>query len=161
MGEKAILLPIKKKWLDLIFAGKKIIEIRKFSPRVSTVYLYETKEKGGSGKILAKCSVGDVTPYKCPMSENSNKEIIHRRSEIARLSKFSCVPIEEIYEYAGWPCRKIGYGDIFSEGYSKNSGKVLYGWKLENVQKVDLNLSDFGLTRAPQSFCYVAECNAL
>lgn len=156
MENKAILLPIKKKWLDLILAGKKTIEIRKFSPSASTVYLYETKGDGGSGKVLAKCSLGDIQFYECPTFADK-REKIYRRNVINELSKLSCVPIDEIYEYAGWPAERRLRGDIFTAKDLANSNKVLWGWTVGDVQRVDLNLSDFGLTRAPQSFCYVKE----
>ena len=52
---KAVLLSIKKEWLDKIANGEKTIELRKTMPSAIkfpfAVLCYETKANGGSGKV--------------------------------------------------------------------------------------------------------------
>ncbi len=57
MAEKAVLMSIHKNWLDKILSGEKILEIRGNYPKSAylpfQVYLYETRNGGGCGRIRA------------------------------------------------------------------------------------------------------------
>ena len=56
-SNKAVLLSIKKQWLEKILSGEKTIEVRKTMPwEISypfVVFCYETKANGGAGKVTA------------------------------------------------------------------------------------------------------------
>ena len=50
-----IILPIMKKWSDLIFKGQKKYELRKKLPEgVSKIYVYESR---GSGKVIGELKI--------------------------------------------------------------------------------------------------------
>lgn len=55
-SNKAVLLSIKKQWLEKILSGEKTVEVRKTMPwEISypfVVFCYETKANGGAGKDL-------------------------------------------------------------------------------------------------------------
>lgn len=51
---KAVILSLRPQWCEKIFNGSKSIEVRKSRPSIPTpfkVYVYQTKFKGGRGKI--------------------------------------------------------------------------------------------------------------
>lgn len=54
----ALLQSIRKEWTDLIVSGKKTVEVRKKGPAIYPlpdmikVYIYETKARGGTGKVI-------------------------------------------------------------------------------------------------------------
>ena len=56
-------LIIKKKWLDLIVSGKKVIEIRGSDTKRQneTIYLLES----GTGRVRAKCRISATYPISC------------------------------------------------------------------------------------------------
>jgi len=129
----AILLPIHKKYSDLILNNEKKLELRKTLPKDTwensyTVYLYETKNTG-CGKIVgnfimnSRVLIDPNAPY-------------YRRVEY---EKESCLTWEEISQYC--------------------NGKVIQGWRVRKPKRFDtpLTLADFGLTHAPQSWCYVED----
>lgn len=66
---KAILLSIKKEWLDKIMAGNKVMEVRKTMPwEIShpfVVFCYETKANGGAGRITAAFICNDIEKLDC------------------------------------------------------------------------------------------------
>lgn len=63
-NDKAILLSIKKEWLDKIMAGDKVMEVRKTMPwEISypfVVFCYETKANDGAGRITAAFICNDI-----------------------------------------------------------------------------------------------------
>ena len=63
-SNKAVLLSIKKQWLEKILSGEKTIEVRKTMPwEISypfVVFCYETKANGGAGKVTAVTSIHSI-----------------------------------------------------------------------------------------------------
>lgn len=61
---KAVLLSIKKDWLDKIASGEKAIELRKTMPSTLkcpfAVLCYETKANGGSGEVKGAFIVNQI-----------------------------------------------------------------------------------------------------
>lgn len=68
-SNKAVLLSIKKQWLEKILSGEKTIEVRKTMPwEISypfVVFCYETKANGGAGKVTAAFVCRDINTLDC------------------------------------------------------------------------------------------------
>lgn len=122
---QAVLISIKPEWVELIMAGQKITEIRKVAPKLETPFDMYIYECG-TGHVVGMCKCTGITEY------NMN------RFGVELLSRNSCVPKKQIHEYAG----------------AKPS---LFGWGIRNAIRFDepKKLSEFGLSRPPQSWCYV------
>lgn len=147
--DKSVLISIRPKWCDLIAAGKKTIEVRKTRPKLVLpfkVYIYETlgkteaptfvDEEGheiyqGRGKVIGEFICDWIKDF--GFSYYNHGEYIG----IDNLSEKSCLYFEDLYEYIG-------------ESFG-------YGWHISNLKIYDepKELSDFGLKRPPQSWCYV------
>ncbi len=128
-----IMQSIHKTWDSLIFAGSKNLELRKSKPigirYPAKVYIYETKQFGGCGMV-----VGDYV-----LKFEPSESLFENRDKLMSiLSVHSCVSPQDIMNY--------------------HAGKgTIYAWRISNVQKYDhpMNLTDFGLEKAPQSWCYL------
>lgn len=124
-----ILLSIRPRWLRKIFDGEKTVELRKSRPNGDT-----------------------VLPVKVYFYET-------RAGRGAVVGEGLCYFIEKTekppYSYSLVLCSGLMAPDI--SRYA--NGKPIYGWYLSKVveYKTPRPLSDFGLNRAPQSWCYVKE----
>ena len=158
---KAVLISIQPTWCAVIAIGIKTIEIRKTRPKIDTpfkCYIYCTKAKN-IDEVLHPC--------------NDKNDI--RNGKV--IGEFIC---DEVFTD-----KRGEYADIFSKSglvplfaqkkYGKN--KPLYGWHISNLIIYDKpkELSEFcgkssvfcirddgklsytGVTRPPQSWCYVEE----
>lgn len=166
---RSILMSIRPQWCNLIFNGDETIELRKTRPNYMEiltpfkVFVYETMaileepwmdEDGhmnwrGSGRIVGEfvCnmiyqlewdSYGIFDRYSVdPINLNVYEYLaLFPDSSHASMSK-TCVTKSDFVEYA--------------------NGKQVYGWEIENPKryKTPIDLSAFGIKRAPQSWCYV------
>lgn len=94
-----VIIAIHKEYADLIFEGKKTIEVRKgkMPHYCDRVFLYETKKDGGAGMI-----VGEFEPaYLVPIMEISPDEMSN--SAVAQ----TCLSRIELEAYAGAPYKKL------------------------------------------------------
>lgn len=142
---KSVLISIKPKWCDLIASGKKTIEVRKNRPKLETpfkCYIYETKARYGRGEVIGEfvCEHIDRIVH-CGTSNNDIKLRFEDRyyyTEIAQEYFYKC---------------QLAYNDL--EMYS--NGGDIYGWHISKLKIYDRpkELSEFGLSRPPQSWCYV------
>lgn len=123
-----IVLSIHPKWAELIYSGKKTLELRKsfpknFDPELDKVYLYET------------APVKKVTGYFCLEKRHEEEELeIHILDDFFdEISEKSCVPRKQIDEYL--------------------KGGDLEIWRIRTAVKFD---KPFVLRekRAPQSWMY-------
>lgn len=143
MAERAVVISVKKKWIDKIFSGEKTIEIRKTVPMIAppfTCYIYCVKDGGGEsgGKIVGKfiCEEidrftfkkGEFSPTKKPILENA------------------CVSAEELKDYI--KTRRYGYA-LYIENPEKFE-KPMALHEFNEIGKTKLNV-------APQSWCYFDE----
>lgn len=146
---KSILISIRPEWCKKIADGTKTIEIRKTRPKLETpfkCYIYCTK---GRGDCLWRWD-GIWYDTQFP-NERPN------RLDGKVIGEFIC---EEIMEaecgaYAKIPLAKTAMDAFGLVDYA--DGAIIYGWcisKLEIYSRPKL-LSEFGLTRPPQSWCYV------
>lgn len=154
---KSVLISIQPKWCELIASGKKTIEVRKNRPRLETpfkCYIYCTYGQGlieyhdsdypnmlldqkvSKDSIWGNCCNGKVIgEFVCEL-------ILDMYPPFGNKTEGTCLEAREMYEYAG------GYGWV---------RRPLCGWFISNLEIYDTpkELSEFGLTRAPQSWCYV------
>ena len=137
---KAVLLSIKKEWLDKIMASEKVIEVRKTMPwEIShpfVVFCYETKTGGGAGHVVAAFICNDIEKLDCLREFPDCIAGSKLPAMTAQFVKESCLTFEQLLEYG-------------------NNVGVLYGWKVTEPHGINMQLSDFGVKRAPQSWQYV------
>lgn len=146
---KSVLISTHPVWCREIIRGLKTLELKKSYPKVGgqfKCYIYCTLN--GSNELFRDVLRGDVAlwnrekwadkkgnvigefvcDYIMRHCEMANADLAERPSRVSR---------EKIYEYS--------------------NGKEVYGWHISNLKIYDTPkpLSEFGLTRAPQSWCYV------
>ena len=124
-----IVLSIHPKWAELIYQGKKTLELRKTIPlkNVERVYLYETAPVCAVTGFFKYFAYTRITKK----AFNAYKNIVTEKS---------CVPLKDIKKYFGKSDK------IF--GWVCNAGSN------SNVFSKPVPLSVFEIKRAPQSWCY-------
>lgn len=171
---KSVLISINKPHTDNIFTHKKKkIEWRKKPLPKTTNYCYETKNKGGCGKVIGQFDV----------VHNIEFDPLNHHLYSLDFIKDGCVPIEDLIEYANGDViygnvleKIVGYDEPkeLSEFYTpewfrdcekgcddmermrcptKDSRKVdrMCGWCRKGGKPI---------TRPPQSWCYVESAGA-
>ena len=145
-----IMLSIRPKWCELIARGQKTIEIRKTKPKCDVpfkVYIYCTKQRV-NGEILLTYDKkiegrnkgfrdgGDIPLAGKVIGEFVCDEILDCRDVHIDVT---CLTVEEWLKY--------------TEGHKG----LVYGWHISDLIIYDKpkDLSDFGMKRPPQSWCYV------
>lgn len=150
-----IIISIRPKWVAKILKGEKTLEIRKTAPKCDLpidVYIYCTKgdyighlSNKYVGKIVAKFTLNKVERIEGAYDELCQEFEI---SDIHRLSRESCVDEGDLIDY-------------LSKGKYNNNSNDTYGyaWHISNLEIFDKpkTLADYGLKRAPQSWCYAKE----
>lgn len=140
---RPILLSLNPKWFELIMTGRKTIEVRKRAPLQThpyKVYLYCTK----AGEVIYRAGVkGKFKPYQM------NGTVC---------GEFTCVSTTEYSP--PWRDHELGTCLTAPELYKYAAGanKLCY-MKIENPILYDKpkQLADFGITWAPQSWCYLED----
>lgn len=137
MAEKAVLMSIHKQWLDKIISGDKILEVRRNFPTnlkpPFQVYLYETHNGGGCGRIRAVAL--------CTGIFHLSKSDFETDESNAFL-KASCLMREQLSSFF-------------------QSREMVYGWQMWDVQSADIALADVDAKRAPQGWQYCSILNQL
>ena len=134
---KSVLISIQPKWCEMISKGRKTMELRKNFPKLQTpfkVYIYCTKRAGfitvnRNDKVCDRKVIGEfVCDYILRDCHMANADLAEYPS---------CVRREDILRYA--------------------NGKRVYGWHISDLVIYDepKDLAAFGLSRPPQSWCYV------
>ena len=165
---KAVMLSVRPKWVEKIASGEKTIEVRKTRPKLQTpfkCYIYCTQPKYPHEDFI-------LTDYPKPQFYGGGKVI----------GEFTCDQF-----WIGTPhntnplfCMAACMDGFDTEKYAK--GKTLYGWHISDLRIYDTprDLREFasgssrfmlnpktadgfpitlsGMTRPPQSWCYVEEC---
>lgn len=151
---KAVMLSIKPDWCSLIAIGEKTVEVRKTRPKIEPpfkCYIYETKAESeipwvdedghfiykGRGAVIGEFVCDHVIPI-----YNDTLLSADIPDELMLENLSPCLTDREIKEYLG----------------DRSRG---YGWHISDLVIYDTPrpLSDFGLKRPPQSWCYVKEAN--
>lgn len=97
---KDYILSLRPKWAQLILDGEKVLEIRKTAPLVLAtkdsplrVWVYETKNGGGCGKIVGM--------FLCPGIESVTGKDFCTAIRLILLSKKSRLSVQELRDYKG------------------------------------------------------------
>ncbi len=164
---KAVLISIKPKWCELIADGKKTIVVRKTKPKLKPpfkCYIYCTKDKNnhfwtgkrysyfddrshnafdkdGNGKVIGEfvCDRIDIIDIiDDPVMTYIRVNQLNQHPDIC-ITAETCLNINQLQRYL--------------------NDKKGYGWHISDLKIYDepIELSEFGLTRPPQSWCYVEE----
>lgn len=123
-----VLISIRPSWCHLILSGQKFVELRKSSPKLAPVpcpFRVYLYET----KLGRGAIVGECI---CWLIEKAEQ-----RSCSVAMVEGSCSTFDQIAAYA--------------------KSKPVYGWYLAKVTeyKTPQPLSDLGIQRAPQSWCYI------
>lgn len=150
MMDKAVLISIRPNWCKKILSGYKTLEIRKTRPKLKTpfkCFIYMTKQKKSDNGWLAAvetergCYYGAgsvIGEFVCYEIERIDVPYPAYQKELPiRILKESCIPYYDLHRYAY-------HDDVF-------------GWNISDLKIYDTpkQLADFGLSRAPQSWCYL------
>lgn len=166
---ESVLISIRPKWVEKIASGEKTVEVRKTRPKLKTpfkCYIYCTQSgKYSGGKVVKNIWINRGTKSRFIGNGKIIGEFIC--DEIKTYLPDDFVGAEDLDgtirekpidgEYAYWiPYQEqtcLTYCEIKKYG----DGKTLYGWHISNLKIYDdpKELSDFGLKRPPQSWCYV------
>lgn len=173
---KAVLLSIRPTWANEIDRGTKTVEVRKSLPTIEgypfkpfKVYLYCTQGKDRLVDIIHDGDdiYGDTYHGKPVFITYPECGYGYRVERKTVFGEFLCDKSEMLNNLFSWDDTECGYHlphngescltkkDL--EEYGK--GKRLWGWHVSNYKyyKEPKSLADFGLTRPPQSWCYVEE----
>ena len=169
---KAVLMSIRPTWAQAIDRGEKTVEIRKSFPNYKQVsgpfkvYLYCTE---GKPKLITILRDGDENygeiyhgnPIFITHPEGGYGSRIRRKTIFG---EFICNSAEYLntLDYDAQTYRLPYYGKsclTLAELYEYGQGKRLWGWHISDYKyyREPKELSDFGLKRPPQSWCYVNE----
>lgn len=174
---KAVLLSIRPEWCEKIASGRKTIEVRKTRPNLETpfkCYIYETYDKmyAGTGIWYPKEQFRFAHGCRKVIGEFVCDEIIDGRAEpqhwiyICENSMLSC---QQIYSYCGEDAdgnTKYCWGWHISDLVIYDKPKELSEFHLMYTPACNFseecggsNATEclFGITRPPQSWCYVEE----
>lgn len=140
---KKVLISISAKWCELIFNGQKTIEVRKSFP----------KQLETPFEVLVYLPKKD-----CPVNIGCGGKVI---GSFVCDKVYKIVPDGEYYsngydiddDMLSETCLGRGYLTGYGLGYT------LYGWHITSPKLFDKprELSEFGIARAPMSWCYVEE----
>lgn len=146
---KSVLISLRPQWCEKIANEKKTIEVRKTRPKLEPpfkCYIYCTK---GRGDCLWRWD-GIWYDTQSP-NERPN------RLDGKVIGEFVCDEIIEAScgHYFNIPPAKTCLDALDIMDYA--NGKPVYGWHISNLKIYDMpkGLREFGLNRAPQSWCYV------
>lgn len=154
---KAVLISIRPKWCQLIAIGEKTVEIRKTRPKLETpfrVYIYATKAAKYEPFSLCVQNSYDSACGKAYRYSGGGEVI----------GEFVCDRIEDIMiscsdpDMRGIPFPGTGLTDREIMDYLGN-GKTGFSWHISNLKIYykPKELSQFGMKRPTQSWCYVEE----
>lgn len=151
---KAILMSIRPKWVVKILNGEKKIEIRKTAPNCELpidLYIYCTKDEKRPIYL----------PWEFPFHEEKGAIVADcdfKKGNGKVVAKFRVGQILEIGELeVDWIVNDSCVSKKCIENY-RGDGSA-YAWFIDVLQIFGepKELSEFGLKKAPQSWCYVEE----
>lgn len=145
---KAVLMSIKREWVERILSGEKTIEIRKTSPRERLplkIYIYETKGNKGRGTVVGEFVCQNITHFSVPYPA-------WEKEADRKTLRAACLTYLEAHRYLG---ASTGYAWHISKLKIYDPPKSLREFRApEHNANCDRNNR---LLAPPQSFCYVEE----
>lgn len=167
MNKKAVLLSVQPKWCALIANGKKTVEVRKTIPKIETpfkCYIYQSKSKD---QLMYVMKDGDedygviyhgkpVFIKTCSKYSNPYEQKVIGEFVCGRIIDVDCDSIAPFDKSTGIYIDKQCCLSR-KELWKYTSGHCAYGWHISDLKiyKKPKALSEFGLTRPPQSWRYV------
>lgn len=170
---KSVLASFKPKYCELIASGKKTVEIRKNRPKIDVpfkCYIYCTRNElltksHNTGQIY----VATNKKYQTTLEKRGNVTLSGKV-----IGEFVCDKIYDVqphfdtvlspnqYTFIGAKYDKHNACLSFEELNNYLKGENGYAWSISELAIYDKpkELSEFGLTRPPQSWCYVEEAEA-
>lgn len=151
---KAVLISINKPHTDNIFNSIKRIEWRTKPMPTGTHYCYETKNKGGCGKVIGEFKIWRVRRY---------ENVSHIPDDYITLG---CVMREHLTHYSGYSKHKPLYAHFIVDPIKYDTPKELSEFYLACNKPSGTDCSVCidhkenrckSITRPPQSWCYVEE----
>lgn len=169
---KSVVLSIKPKWCELIASGRKTIEVRKTRPKLEApfkCYIYCTKAGQRLIAIIrdGNENYGEIYHGKTVFIKTEKGSVCDmwgKRQKV--IGEFVCDEILQFnHDDYNSPAYDISDDDLNrtclwqEDLYRYASGKTLYGWHISNLVIYDKpkEISEFAMTRPPQSWCYVEE----
>ena len=147
---RSVMISIRPKWCKFIKSGEKRIDVRKTAPKTVPfkAYIYCTGDKkekficrGGADMpfdVGNKMVVGEficdkIIPVSCYASDTNNRILL-------REQPYTCLTDKQMIDYLG-------------------NGVEGKGWHISDLKIYDKpkELTEFGLKRPPQSWCYVED----
>ena len=194
---RAVLASVKPKWCKKIEAREKKAEVRKNAPLLPApfkVYIYCTQ---GTGADTFNCPVSFETirddyietgSMECINSEIGNGKVVGeficercgeyptQSTSMKELSELSCVPVPELYKYAGGNTHLYGWhisdpifyekpkdlSEFYKPGTLSNADfeyQLYDGSGDPRRRSYESYLFTQAIRRPPQSWCYVEELN--
>lgn len=169
---QSVLLSVNPKWCELIASGKKTIEVRKTRPKCDMpfkCYIYCTKEfyRKGDGYFQGKyCGkvIGEFVCDKIDKIDVIDDELmtyirVNQKADMF-VTQETCLGIDELQKYLD---NKTGYGWRISDLviYDKPKGLLDFSSGSSTLSfsktKDGFPWKYSGITRPPQSWCYVEE----
>lgn len=145
---KEVLISINKEHLDNILDGVKTIEWRKKPLPLCKHYGYETKNKGGCGKVTGEFEVVKNIKFNL-LGDTYNPKWLAK----------GCVPYDFLVKYANG--KEYLYANIIENAKRYDNPKYLREFRKyyecgdNSCGSCDKCNKDWHLTRPPQSWCYV------
>jgi len=160
-----IIMSIKPHWCQLIANGEKTVEIRKTKPNLNPgfkAYVYATKAAHTLIHVMGDGDENYGEIYHGPKvflttHKGSLGSMWGREKKV--VGEFTCTGIEPLI-YVNDKDYHLPNGECcltLKELRKYGQGKQLYGWKIQDFKfyREPKELSDFGLTRPPQSWQYI------
>lgn len=135
---KAVMLSIRPEWCEKIAQGRKTMELRKSKPKLELpfkCFIYCTKHRP---ELTQSAFSEEISNGRVVGEFVCDAVLSHCEMANADLAEqMSCVRREKIREYS--------------------DGKEVFGWHISNLEIYETpeNLGTFGMSRPPQSWCYV------
>lgn len=173
---KAVMLSIKPKWCVRIAIGEKTIEVRKTRPKIEPpfkCYIYCTVRHSRAPWGYTQAVIDDLWRLrsgKCVYKPDAEKEDFYEAQRLNGMviGELVCDWIRDILVFPSGhiPPYIAEEAYLIDSGLSRKeialyigNGKDGYAWHISDLVIYDTPrpLSDFGLKRPPQSWCYVKE----
>ena len=139
---KEVLISVNKEHLDKILDGVKTIEWRKKPLPLGKHYGYETKNKGGCGKVTGEFEV----------VENIKFNLLGDTYKPQWLAK-GCVPYDFLVKYANG--KEYLYANVIENAKRYDKPKELGEFNHDTILHTRFNGHKELITIPPQSWCYV------
>lgn len=179
-----IMLPVRPKWCELIASGKKTIEARKFCPKCDVPFkvdIYCTKPSKKYQTVCGCMVLNSDELFRLPsgkikygdsvemmLYDNYTADNFLNGKVIGEFVCYDCFPIHVLTDIQ-FPIDR-GLWSPFSERIWRDAcltpeevidyagdREYIFGWTISDLIIYDKpkQLSEFGVKRPPQSFCYV------